>query len=61
MREVYKDPYTRLDDKDEDTALLRGDAEPIAIYASIELGEFAGLVAELEEEQLDTCMKLSQR
>ena len=26
-----------------------------------ELGEFAGLVAELEEEQLDTCMKLSQR
>ena len=26
-----------------------------------ELGEFAGLVAELEEEQLDTYMKLSQR
>ena len=26
-----------------------------------ELGEFTGLVAELEEEQLDTCMKLSQR
>ena len=26
-----------------------------------ELGEFTGLVAELEEEQLDTYMKLSQR